>query len=996
MKGNLPVKISISFLLITLISLPLSAQDRFTGWKKTQTEHFVFIFEEHNREYVEEIIGFSDEVYDDLTRFLDSFPKKIRCVVSGRIDTANGYFSSFPAHMNLFLTAPTIPWLGAKHTSWLKVLFIHELTHYIHLTYKQGFFDVLSYLFGAEIRPADTIFLPGWMIEGITVVNETIFSEGGRGRNPFFEMVYKAHIMENDFFSLRQASYSSPYPPRGRIYVAGYLLVDYMMERFGKDVFTEIHKKFVAFPFIGPRLAIKKTTGFTALEIFNDMKNNLRQKYKDDSEIPDGFRITPDVIGNYYSPRMTGRGLYLYRNTLDKQPAIVSYDPETKEEQVLVETSLTDYTAFSVTNDGEEILFSAGKSTDQHPAGYTYTSRIYRWRAETGKIAEITPEGGFWQPALSPDGSAAVAVEGKGPYSRLVQIDLDTGAAKTVFEKPRTTLFNPQFSPDGNRICFTLHDRGSQHIWILDRTLNKAFQVTGTDERRDSHFFPRFIDNDTVLFTSGSEGGLSLSTLSLHGNGEAPSDENSGEKRSVSVVCRDPIGAFDGIVTGGADRRIIYSSYSPDGYILKQKPFSLTESWPLSSREPDATDIEGKEGQHRQGHHQEDEPGENPQLSPDQIKPYIDFPAPLFWLPLPFYVNTISSPGPVFGLGAYVYGASVLSNAEWQAAVTTRLDIFQLGADVSASIRVYPFDLTYALSQAYIPIQDSTNYQTTYQSLGISLPIFSYSLFSAKHELGLETGLQHRFRFMDNEPFPIFGLGTDREFDTDNLLYLYGGVFFETRKHKAPRDLHYPLLFEIELDGALPLPVGSITREGFTLEGDMAAHLPSFFDHQVIKLGLKADYTTPELLESTTPVNSTVPRGMFSPDLKQYEGRVLASIDYLFTFALLDAPLPLGYNMFGINIQRFGGGFHFETLADWGVADPEFIVDDYFYVGFELNAEVGVSLGSIPVGTGLSFRFDRTFQEAPVLTRDFAFYFFIGTDSFQSAVSNEHLYRDRY
>jgi hypothetical protein len=990
MRGNLPVKLFISLLLLLSVGSSLPAEERFTGWKKTETEHFVFIFEEHNTQYIEEIIGFSDEVYDELTQFLDSYPKKIRCVVSGRIDTANGYFSSFPAHMNLFLTAPTTPWLGANHISWLKVLFIHELTHYIHLTYKHGFFHVLSFVFGSEIRPADTIFLPGWMVEGITVVNETIFSEGGRGRNPFFELVYKAPIMEYEFFSLRQASYSSSYPPRGRIYVAGYLLVSYMMERFGKDIFTKIHKKFVSFPFIGPRLAIKNTTGITALEIFNDMKNDLQQKYREDRNIPDGFRITPDVIGDYYSPRVTDRGLYLYRSTLGKQPAIVSYDPETEEEQIIVETSLTDYSSFTTTKDGAEVLFSAGKSTTEHPAGYTYTSRIYRWSGETGKTVQVTAGGGLWQPALSPDGLAAVAVEGKGPYSRLVQVDLETGTTEPFFEKPRTTVFNPQFSPDGNRICFALHDKGNQHIWVFDRTEQKAFQLTGTerqsesnDGHTESHFFPRFIDNDTVLFTSDSGKKLTINAVSV---------ENVSRQSRGSTVCNDPIGAFGGIVTDG---RIIYSSYSPNGYVLKQKPFSFSQNLLLSQTEKAAgpsrdRDSTGDAGQTKPQQHQPQQP-----LPSDKIKPYIDFPAPLFWLPIPFYVNTISSPGPVFGLGAYVYGASVLGNAEWQVALTTRLDIFQLGAAVSASVRVYPFDLTYALSQAYIPIQDSDNYQTTYQSFGISLPIFSYSLFSASHELGLTTGLRHRLRFIDNEPFPVFGLGTEREFDTDNLLYLYGGVAFETRKHKAPRDLYSPLLFEIELDGSVPLPVGSISREGFTLEGDLAAHLPSFFNHHVLKLGLKADYTTPKLLESTTPVNSTVPRGMFLPDLKQYEGRVLAAIDYLFTIALLDAPLPLGYNMFGINIQRIGGGFHFETVADWGVVDPEFIVDDYFYVGFELNAEVGVSLGSLPVGTGLSFRFDRTFQEAPVLARDLAFYFFIGTDSFQGSFEKEFTGRDR-
>ena len=117
---------------------------------------------------------------------------------------------------------------------------------------ERGFFHALSRVFGADARWGTAVFLPGWMLEGPTTNLETIFTVGGRGRNPFFEMQYEAPVIEGDLFSLAQASYASAFPPSGRIYVAGYVLVDHLLKTFGEDVFTRIMDDYLRLPFLRP------------------------------------------------------------------------------------------------------------------------------------------------------------------------------------------------------------------------------------------------------------------------------------------------------------------------------------------------------------------------------------------------------------------------------------------------------------------------------------------------------------------------------------------------------------------------------------------------------------------------------------------------------------------------------------------------------------------------------------------------------------------------
>lgn len=935
-----------SILIILLLGLTrLWGEDPFQGWNRTETEHFTFIYEQRDTKSVEELLTYCEEVYDLVTGYFESYPDNIKCVIWGGVDSANGSYAAFPHRINLIVTSPSNPWLGSRTENWLKVLLIHELTHYVHLSYNKGFFHVLGKIFGEDLEVAQGGLQPGWMIEGIAVALETVFSEGGRGRNPFFELYWKAPILENNLFTLRQASYMSPYPPGGRIYVAGYMIVSYMMETYGREVFSNIHREFTAFPLLGPRGAFKKVTGSFAGEMYDAMVEKLKKEYAVYRDFPRGRQISPKVTGNYYMPLITDAGWYLYRHTPEKAPALVLYDAETQEETVLFETSLTDEQSLTATRDGLRLYFTSLEYKFTKPRGQTSVSDLFRWDKAANRVVQITEGGHVWHPAVSPDGKTIVAVQRQHSYSRLVEIDESTGVITPLFTAPGTTVYTPSFSPDGSNIVFALNHEGTQDIWLFDRTDGSASPLYEPDNCGE--YNPKFIDSDTILFSGDKEGDLRLYIFTL----------STGKRREV---VKDRIGAYIGDVQG---KSLYYGSYSSDGYCILKTPLT-EEAAAASLPEPPSAATERFTPP--------------PSETVEESRRYIDFPKPLAWAPVPAYLDPFNSHLPnTFGIGIFSYGASYLQKSEWYGYITFPFTVFQPGVFLRSTWQLWRFRMAYSYNQVYRQ-NNSDYYQHLGEEVSLTLPIVGTYRLGRSTSLSLTTGLSHSFSLWRDRPFHLFNWFNFNGFETRQRLYWYNGGGFSTAKGGSPREIFSPLSFFGSARVSLPLPINNDAPSGFAVYNTLKLQVPSPFQNQFIRFGAKTNYTTPSLLGS----RQTAPRGAFDPEQQPFSGSTLFALDYLFSLALLDRPLPIGDNMFGFNLQGVALGLHGEIITDWEAGT--FTLDEYIYTGVEVILDLGVSLASRYFGFGLSFRFDRTLSRQVSFLEDFRPYFFIGLDSFTS------------
>jgi hypothetical protein len=955
--------------IVVLIILSVSAVGLFADvsgdWEQVETEHFLIVYRHPDRVYVDELLTFCEDVYVKITDFFKSYPRKITVVILDKVDYANGWMTALPLRIDLILTAPHDTGLITPSEDWLKLVFTHEFTHYVHLSMHEGLFNVLSWVLGPEVALGGSFFIPGWMLEGITTNTETIFTTGGRGRSAFFEMQYKAPVMEGSLFNFDQAAYGSNFPPYGRIYVAGYILVDHILRAYGRDAFTRIMEKYLAFPFFGPWAAIQEVTGKSGQEVFADLKKSLEERYRADKNIPSGFLLSPDRIGSFTHPQPTAKGLYIYKSDMERFPAIERLDILDKTEAEILPVALTDSSSFSAAADGRRIYFT---TMDFDYRDYTQEeaiSDLYALDADTGKERRITTGAHLRHPAVSPDGTRLVAVQQVQSYSRLVSVDPDTGGLEILFSRAQSNVYNPSFSPDAGLLTFILDVRGFQDVYVLDTDEAAGGAVPETDPRAyvtdvnaglaravlgpDIHeeFFPVFIDDHRLLFSSDRSGSLSLYIADLSG--------------AVHELLKDPVGAYCGVAV---EDTLIYGSYSSKGSCLKTIALpDASSSAALSSETqpyPAAPEWTG---------------------SSVPSSPYIDLPRFCFWTPFP--LPAVTGPaGWEFGVGAFTLWASPLQTSMIAAFLGYLPASGHPVANLSLDVHLGCVGLAYTGGLGYTYAGDASGgvfAQSISNALTASVQLVSHYAFQYFHSLIVSAGVIHGMSMAHSSAFGFFD-SFSPAYSWGSSLSVSAGINYGFSASGGTLDLYSPLDVSLSANNALVPPILSITQWGDLATLVMSINVPSLAPHHVIRFGTKTSYgfgAGANRMDGTA-----APRGFTDPQAGGAAGRTLASVDYLATLGLYDFPLILGFSFQGI-----AGGLHVEGLGQWDPVTGAFGLLPSLYVGAEISVLLGLSgWGFPPFGAGVSARIDVGNPAAFDVTRDIGFYIYLTVDSFWNTV----------
>lgn len=954
------------FLLGLLLPPPATAnpagrlEPDFHGWREVRTQHFVFIFEERDASEVTQLLSICEGVYDNVTRFLHSKPHRVWIVVKGRIDEANGYTAPLPPHIDLYLAPPSEPLIGLDAANYLRLLLTHELTHYVNFEYDRGFFHNFSKIFGPAYQSVDMAFLPIWFIEGLATQAETLFTSGGRGRNPFFAMEERALLYDKSFFSLEKAAYTSNFPPSDRDWLGGYLFFQYLFKEYGQSALTAIHNDFVRFPFFGPWAAIKKVTGKSAGQIYAEMIREQEQHYAESFSIPTGRQITPSVDGSYFLPQVTDRGWYLYRFTPYKAPAIVKYDPATRAERVLIATPLSDSSSLTASRDGKKLVFSTIEQTTGR-SGTIVVADLFEMDVPAARVRRITFGENLWQPRLSPDGKLLIAVQRVGAYTRLVAVGRKTGRVRPLFAVRDGIVATPAFSPDGTMIAFSLEVHGEKGIWVIPAPAGNGAAPRAVPAARavvplgqTGVYYPQFLDDTHLLFSSDRNGSLALYSIGVNGEG-------------FRKVVSDPVGAWEGESIGGGN--ILYASERAAGFVLLEK---TAVALPVAALRPsDSPPVPPKPAAH---------PLPAAELS--RAVPYHDLPRFLGWAPLPFYYSTIASSQLILAPGFFLEGSSIMGRSSYQAAVTLRTDVLQPAVEASFGATLGTLGLTYSLSEGYVDLSSSLHEQKLIQSASLQIPLIERYLLGTESYLAVTPGVSDSLSLAAGEPFaftPAYspagassvGGSFSHNFSADlgmTFARVTGGSSFDLFPRRellaAASAAAYPPLFA--------------DTPGTVFQGLFSISLPSPISHQVIALGLKTSYVT-----LPAPfVRITNPRGAFNTVFQTLPGRTLISLDYLFPIALVDVPLAYSLGIIGI-----AGGLHVEAAADWNPSTQAITPDSDIYAGAELAFEIAVGETSYPLGLGLAFKFNPRFTTPVDWATDIRPYIYFSTSSFATSLA---------
>jgi len=961
----------------------LPAATEYRGRREIRTEQFRIIYEAGYEDAAREVYGFADEVYEAATGFLGYEPReRIPVVIWGGTAEANGYFTPIPSSIHLFVTAPSDELIGVETENWLRLLFLHELVHYIHLTKPQGFVGGLSQVFGRTLMALNTVFMPGWYVEGIAVYLETRFTSGGRGREPVFETRYKAPVLEGEMWSLRQAAYGSYSAPRDRIYVAGYLLVEYLVRHYGDDVFARIHSEYVRSPFHTLDGAIRRVTGIRTQLHHKRMIWELEEKYAHAGELSGGERLELGRAAAFM-PTMSERGALSYLYGKDMAPGLYLLNgsavgtaespPGTGETvtQLLVDVRPSDPYSFDITPDGSLLVFTAAGQLPRHASGMASVSDLYLVQVDVdsgaGNPVALTRNARLWQPAVHPSGSEVSVVQRYGSYSRLVRYstaannDPTEAVSSVVFSESGARVRYPRYSPSGDRLVFLVDRSGTRALVLVEKGEVTELIPAGSA----GLYHPRFLDEDTLLLGAEQDGELVAQIL----------DIPTGRR---STVLQDPVGVYGAVPLppqpgarsagsgeGGAIG-VLYASYRSDGHAV----FSATAALPDWRAEPPGSRAEPPDWPVPELPTQPRSPTQLTQPSPPafptlpESRRYYGLPRPVLWLPL----LTASAGGdrdPVIAPGLLVVGAEYAGRSMYSLASFYDIAHQQPQLYWNASYDFGPVAAVYDLEHEYRELSEDIYIQELRNTLTLQTPWIAPQAVGPRRTLLTRAGVSH---LMERAAVGSFGF-QDRSPDWMYRTGLLAGFSYGTAR-SAPLSAIYGGR-AVALSGSVlvePKQLGGSTDRVRT-RARILARTPAVPSRATLQLSTEA------VSSSRDGVGGLLtPRLSDSWDDNDGDTKFIVGLDYRIPWGLFDHAVP----PFAVTALGSGVFVEFAAWADYGEAPRP---DDYFYPGVELSGEFRFSM--LPWTGGVQFgpRVRRDLSEYPAY-EDYRLTIFLGAAGF--------------
>jgi len=653
-------------------------------WQTIETQHFNIHFHQGEEEIAQECAEIAEDVHKKLLDFLDYKPKKrVSIVIADNDDRAGGFATPFPN--NTIYITPTHPHpmlVGSRFTNWLRFVITHEYTHIVHLDMVRGFPGFIRKVFGRVPNVAFPNELqPLWLIEGLAVYEETSLTEGGRGEEPFFDMILRMAVLEDKFNSLDQIGAPSLQTFPGGIvpYLYGVSICQYIAEKYGKDKLREIAHNYsgslpyffilgvlpgYAHIYVNLNRAIKKAIGIDSYQLFREWKEALKKQYAEKVKANSAKSKELTKRGYFISnPTWSpdGKQIAYFEKNNESYPSLRIMKEDGSEDKKLVECDFASY-GLGFSPEGDEIVYS---ELTYHK-NFSIYSDLFIYDRDTKKKKRLTRALRAKDPGFLPDGERIIFVANEAGRNNLAVMDLaDSKITYLTDYKDRIQYYTPLFSPDGSRVVFSRWKDGFQDICLADqdgRNITPIIQDKAMDI--DPSWSP---DGKYIFFSSDRSGIFNIYAFSI-------------KERKLYQVTDVIGGTFDPSVSPDG-KKIAFPSYSSRGYDIHLMDVN-TEDWKEISVE--ATSSEAKASTVKK-------------IPNYQAHPYNPLPTlfPKFWIPIISVNQTIYSDGEksetsLGGLGFATLGWDVLDEHHF--------DLFSIYDFEDKKIR---FSLNYQNDQLY-------------------------------------------------------------------------------------------------------------------------------------------------------------------------------------------------------------------------------------------------------------------------------------------------------
>jgi hypothetical protein len=699
-------------LVLPSLAAGSSRYDPRLRFRTISTPRFDIHYHQGEESDARRLATIAERVAADLDKTLGPASGRVQVILVDQTDLSNGWATPLPYNtIEIVAAAPSADNSLGNSDDWLRMVFIHEYTHIVHLSRGAGWIGGLRRVFGRNPLLYPNAYLPIWQIEGIAVHQESALTGQGRVPAADFRSIARVAAAASRAEPIDRASGGLIAWPTGQTpYVYGAYFHEFLGKTYGEDSLRRLTDATAGHvPYFGS-LAFRKVFKRSLGRLWEDFERDLAST----SVLPSqsATRLTHhgfSVVG----PRFDRRGT-LYYSVVNPHgfPSLFALEPGASRPRRIGDRYLGHATSASgntLVFDQFDVVRHVGLHADLYVRDMT-----------TGVQRRLTHGARAGDPDVRRDGGAIVFTVQRPDRRELATATWDAargaiGGIDTLISEPGVSFAGPRWSPDGTMI---LAERGRAEI-VLISAAAKRVVATLASSSKGRLMTPSWTADGSVLFASDAEGAAFRLYRARHG-GEIARLEGTGPD------ARWPDVSSDG-------RTLVFVGYTTDGYDL----FSLasdTATWTavtdVFSTQPTATTGEPRTANR--------EPqAANSERPPPAYSPWRTI-LPRFWSPIVEIddeeVVIGASTGGGDALGRHAYSVA----AGWAPARDTALSSSRGRPDVSAS---YVYDRWWPTIFARVsddtdPFRDG-DVRTREANAGAILPFrhvrWSQSLLAAYH-----------------------------------------------------------------------------------------------------------------------------------------------------------------------------------------------------------------------------------------------------------------------
>ena len=364
--------------------------------------------------------------------------------------------------------------MGTSH--WIDLLTLHEYQHVVQFQKaKTGITKFLYHLFGENGWAFATgLNLPHWYFEGDAVLAETLYSQSGRGRNPYFFAPQKALALGGVFYDYNKARNGSFKDLVPTVYPLGYTMMHYLHVHFSEkkdSILNNAHRyKFLFYPFSN---AVKKYTGYSTKDLYEKSYEALKIKWQKElqnkklSKTQNILTKKNKVVTDYTFAHFLDDGsLLAIKKSFTHTPQLVRI--KNQQEKKLLSLDMAPQEFLSVQKNW--VLWTALQRDLRY--GNKNYSVLIKYNLKTKQKKQLTFKTHFYAPCLSEDGKKIICVnaQNNGIY-RLNLLDANSGKLLKILKNPQEDFISLPKWKDARTVIYLAQRK--QHIAFFSYDLKK-------------------------------------------------------------------------------------------------------------------------------------------------------------------------------------------------------------------------------------------------------------------------------------------------------------------------------------------------------------------------------------------------------------------------------------------------------------------------------------------------------------------------------------------